>query len=39
MHVICKNSVLNSVVRTKNILGVIVLIRSLSSRYQVLLLC
>jgi hypothetical protein len=39
MHVISKNSVVNFVVLRENILGVIVLIRSLSSRCQVLLLC
>jgi hypothetical protein len=38
-HVICKNSVVNSIVHRKFILDVIVLIRSLSSRCQVLLLC
>jgi hypothetical protein len=39
MDVVCKNSVVNSVELRENIVRVIVLIRSLSSRCQVLLLC
>jgi hypothetical protein len=39
MHVICKNLVLNYIVLRENILGLTVLIRSLSTRCQVLLLC
>jgi hypothetical protein len=39
MHVICKNSVVNSIVLRENILEVIVLIRLLSSRYQVPMVC
>jgi hypothetical protein len=38
-HVVCKNSIVNSVVLRKFILEVIVLNHSLSSRCQVLLLC